>query len=286
MALHKLIRRNYGRKSLVSIKYQNLHSFKEGVILLCQSTLETRRISHLHVWALFTIPLTRISMGSYCQMISKVGDLAKRQRGDKGHIVGVYRKGGSNLLHTMNRLHRKISKFLWFNIMSYHWCRLQCNLLNSWDILYFFIFLFLSSLHFAPAVWQSLFSTSAALTKLQDCCKSDSNLCPLSEHHLKSASNRHFWSISKTKPKVTIIWKWNAKLQKPSHRYEKNSLINKNWIKHSLSCSTVTHKGNLKITYMWRRWGTPQNLFLAFIDELEKQVIIKKNCWSGPIKNK
>ena len=197
MALHKLIRRNYGRKLLVSIKYQNLHSFKEGVILLCQSTLETRRISHLHVSALFTIPLTCISMGSYCQMMSKVGDLAKRQRRDKGHIVGVYRKGGSNLLHTMNRLHRKISfyqqliskflfkQFLWFNIISYHWCRLQCNLLNSWDIHYFFIFLFISSLHFAPAAWQSLFSTSAALTKLQDCCTSDSNLCPLSEYHLK-----------------------------------------------------------------------------------------------------
>ena len=27
---------------------------------------------------------------------------------------------------------------------------------------------------------------------------------------------------------------------------------------------------------MWRRWGTPQNFFLAFIDELEKQIIIKK----------
>ena len=41
-----------------------------------------------------------------------------------------------------------------------------------------------------------------------------------------------------------------------------------------------------KITHMWRRWGTPQNLFLAFIDELEKEIIIKKNCWSGPIKTK
>ena len=27
---------------------------------------------------------------------------------------------------------------------------------------------------------------------------------------------------------------------------------------------------------MWRRWGTPQNFFLAFTDELEKQLIIKK----------
>ena len=27
---------------------------------------------------------------------------------------------------------------------------------------------------------------------------------------------------------------------------------------------------------MWRRWYTPQNFFLAFIDELEKQLLIKK----------
>ena len=56
MALCKLVRRNYGRKLLVSIKYQNLHSFK-GLILLCQSILETRRITHLHGSAHFTIPL-------------------------------------------------------------------------------------------------------------------------------------------------------------------------------------------------------------------------------------
>ena len=27
---------------------------------------------------------------------------------------------------------------------------------------------------------------------------------------------------------------------------------------------------------MWRSWGTPQNFCLAFIDELEKQLFIKK----------
>ena len=57
MALHKLERRNYGRKWPVSIKYQNLHSFKEQLILLCQSILEMRRITHLHGSAHFTIPL-------------------------------------------------------------------------------------------------------------------------------------------------------------------------------------------------------------------------------------
>ena len=52
MAQHKPVRRNYGEKLPVSIKYQNLHSFKEGMIHLCQSILETRRISQLHGSAL------------------------------------------------------------------------------------------------------------------------------------------------------------------------------------------------------------------------------------------
>ena len=43
-------------ESPVSIKYENLHSFKEGLILLRQSILETRRISHLHGSAHFIIP--------------------------------------------------------------------------------------------------------------------------------------------------------------------------------------------------------------------------------------
>ena len=58
MAARKLEMRNYGGKSPVSIKYQNLYSFKEEVILLYQSILETRRITHLHDSALFTIPLS------------------------------------------------------------------------------------------------------------------------------------------------------------------------------------------------------------------------------------
>ena len=57
MALHKLERRNYDRKLPVSIKYQNLHTFKEGLILLYQSILETRRTTHLYGSAHFTISL-------------------------------------------------------------------------------------------------------------------------------------------------------------------------------------------------------------------------------------
>ena len=57
MVLGKLEMRNYAGKWSVSIKYQNLHSFKEGLILICQSILETRRIIHLHGSDHFTIPL-------------------------------------------------------------------------------------------------------------------------------------------------------------------------------------------------------------------------------------
>ena len=31
-----------------------------------------------------------------------------------------------------------------------------------------------------------------------------------------------------------------------------------------------------KITYVRRRWSTPKSLFFTFIDELEKQIIMKK----------
>ena len=57
MALRKLERRKYDGKLPVSIKYQNLHSFKESLILLCQSILERRRTTHLHGSAHFTTPL-------------------------------------------------------------------------------------------------------------------------------------------------------------------------------------------------------------------------------------
>ena len=84
MVLGKLVRRNCGRKLPVSIKYQNVHSFKEGIIFLCQSILEMRRISHLHGSALFTIPynpynslqsLKTISIWCVSQFISKANQL-------------------------------------------------------------------------------------------------------------------------------------------------------------------------------------------------------------------
>ena len=72
MELHILERKNYGGKLLVSIKYQSLHSFKKGLILLCQSILETRRITHLHGTAYFTIPLTFTSKNSAYTLFLKI----------------------------------------------------------------------------------------------------------------------------------------------------------------------------------------------------------------------
>ena len=60
MALRKFKRRNYGGKQRVIMKYQNTYSFKEGLILLCQSILETRRITYLHGSVHCKIPLTTV----------------------------------------------------------------------------------------------------------------------------------------------------------------------------------------------------------------------------------
>ena len=57
ISLRRVVRKNYSGKSSGGIRCHNLYSFKEGVILLFQSTYETRLISHLHNPALFTVPL-------------------------------------------------------------------------------------------------------------------------------------------------------------------------------------------------------------------------------------
>ena len=57
MALCKLEKINYGGKWPVSIKYRSLYSFKEGLILQCQSIPEMRRITHLHGSAHVANPL-------------------------------------------------------------------------------------------------------------------------------------------------------------------------------------------------------------------------------------
>ena len=55
MALCKLVKRNYGGKPPVSIKYQNLHSFKDRVIFLCQSILK---------WGEYHIFMAQLSLQS------------------------------------------------------------------------------------------------------------------------------------------------------------------------------------------------------------------------------
>ena len=77
MALRKLERRNYGGKSPVIVKYQNLHSFKEGLILLCQSILEMRRITHLHASEHFTIPLSKFSSNLQISLLVKINKVLR-----------------------------------------------------------------------------------------------------------------------------------------------------------------------------------------------------------------
>ena len=62
MALRKLVRRNYGGKPLLSTRYQIIHSFKEGLILLCKCILEKRRITHLPGSSHFTMSLRILSL--------------------------------------------------------------------------------------------------------------------------------------------------------------------------------------------------------------------------------
>ena len=79
MVPHRLVRRNYDGKLPVSMIYQNLHSFKEEMIHLCQSILETRRISYLHGSAPFTISLEH---GEYLKRFSLKN--VKNQRSTRG----------------------------------------------------------------------------------------------------------------------------------------------------------------------------------------------------------
>ena len=100
MALCYLERINYGRKWPVSIKYKNLHSFKEGLVFLSQSILETKRITHLHGSAHFTIPLNPCLWLYY---YDKIAELEKNTN-NKRHTV----YGACNL----TKLHFKILIYL------------------------------------------------------------------------------------------------------------------------------------------------------------------------------
>ena len=76
MVPQRLVMRNYAGKLPVRIKYQNLLSFKEGMIHLCQSILETRQMSHLHGSSTFAIPLRtpfafRVSRNHFLQVLAK-----------------------------------------------------------------------------------------------------------------------------------------------------------------------------------------------------------------------
>ena len=94
MALRKLERRNHDGKWAMSIKYQYLHSFKEGLILLCRSILETRRITHLHGSAHFTIPLTTLSSSKIFERVLKTSLIPiqswQQQNNTHGHCCYLH----------------------------------------------------------------------------------------------------------------------------------------------------------------------------------------------------
>ena len=60
-------------------EYQNLQSLKEGLILLCESVLETRRITHLHDSDLFTTPLMELTHIEHCLVTWKMSILLEKK---------------------------------------------------------------------------------------------------------------------------------------------------------------------------------------------------------------
>ena len=84
--------------------------------------------------------------------------------------------------------------------------------------------------------------------------------CPFNLHKGKKETNICLFYYAKAFQIFSIIIAIKLKLNFSSYTAEK--LV-----------TMVIYKKKL---HMWRRWGTPQNFFWAFIDELEKQIINKK----------
>ena len=103
MALLIFVRSNYGGKLPVSIQCHNLHSFREGMNLLCQSILETKQLSHLFSSALLTVPLMwslhysafariklqTVQLGYISPLIIWGNKFSSRQGGTVFHLVFV-----------------------------------------------------------------------------------------------------------------------------------------------------------------------------------------------------
>ena len=69
-------------------------------------------------------------------------------------------------------------------------------------------------------------------------------------------------------------------IQPKLHNCVKRGFLGKN-DKYYLFQSITSHHAKMfkKNDNMWRRWGTPQNSFLAFIGELKKQIISSISQW-------
>ena len=71
---------------------------------------------------------------------------------------------------------------------------------------------------------------------------------------------------------MDVVFDWNNDLYNDK-KYNDNLKKVSNDMKKEFDSEPVYSK---KMTHMWRRWGTAQDFFLAFIAELEKQLFIQK----------
>ena len=130
MALRKLERRNYGGKWPVSIKYQNLHSFKEGSILLWQSTLETKRITHLNGSAYFTTPLISLILNFFLSNFQRIKAKKRLTEACIMHFTlrKIFFKKRTNYefeLFFRQTAQKKKKKFAWNNAKHGNWAEVS-----------------------------------------------------------------------------------------------------------------------------------------------------------------
>ena len=109
MSLHKLVRRNYGRKFPVSIKYQNLHSFKEGIIHLYLSLKQDEYQIYIA-----QLSLQSLKNGGSCQnCLSYVLFSQKNSIVDVSQVLSL-------LLTTINQQQKSYITIFWNGGSYYH----------------------------------------------------------------------------------------------------------------------------------------------------------------------
>ena len=65
-------------------------------------------------------------------------------------------------------------------------------------------------------------------------------------------------------------------------QHRPSTILEQTWMRRHMIASRCAHAQiTLKKSHTQRSWGTPQNFCLVFIDELEKQLLIKINVEVG-----